>query len=1002
MAEFLKAKTSTFVNKPMGVIDTRTGGADVGNALANLGNQISQMAFEEAVVDQEQAGKDYVASLQTRNDKGELQYVELPKSLSKVATRAATPQLRKRYANELQLDTSRKLTQLHTENKDNPAEFDRKANLYITETINTLKDNGYGEVTGQFATDASGLMVQHSNKLKMDAYKKQEEVANEKSRVIISDNITSAYSLRVAGKSEDADKLDTATIAMLDELIENDAVNAPAYRERKSEIKTNRRQAIMEVEFNKFNGNAAQMAAYNRSLTLGKIQGSDIKLLPNLNDAHFQEQRKELNPTEIRKLTAWASTTKGKFADGYKASAKVIGFKNAQFNWTNGRANTGSKSESDNIDGAIGMSLGIGRKVNSIDMLSLSPERLTNVNTNQKINATVASSLKNIVNNPAVVATHIANLEEQDNNDAAERAANNYVNIASVVSGKLGIQKEKTAKAIQVKQLMRDGKMSAVQAFKAVHVPPEDAKAIAMDVRNKVIANDSSITEDNYKQSAYIKNQVKKIGLEYELDTKETNTLQIVYLNALRAKGATPESAKEVVEEFIEEVYKEDETSFNPFERTTGTRDTGSVSAYYNDDEREKVISIWQTTVDQDINQYTDEDRLVIGDNVFLMADQGNGSTGYGRWTLVDADGLPIKDDFGVITFDTDQITQQLQEEIENERKENEAEATLSKGWWQDIGSDFIGWYTGQKGSGLIRMKDGPQSLIPGQDMTTDLEIANREQTSVDVVESVVPKSDLVTGTQNVASNVSSFVSETGEKFVKNLELVSEKSVELQNKIYDLFKKEGSEVLRDSPEFIQLTSLLGPDPIDTIVNSVKAKRPIDAHVTAVEQLIEDEGFSSIQYPDGAGNSVGYGFAITSLEPDERALLPDINKVTKPQAKAVLNLKVKKITDKYRRDVPDWDTLSAKRQAALINFAFQLGYENVTAQGPDPTRQWPMFFDLLKRATKEPSGSDSRNEMFARVRNNMVYNYSPQGRTYTTWFNQTPDRAKLVAQKVRGY
>lgn len=1001
MAEFLKAKTSTFVNKPMGVIDTRTGGADVGNALANLGNQISQMAFEEAVVDQEQAGKDYVASLQTRNDKGELQYVELPKSLSKVATRAATPQLRKRYANELQLDTSRKLTQLHTENKDNPVEFDRKANLYITETINTLKENGYGEVTGQFATDASGLMVQHSNKLKMDAYKKQEEVANEKLRVITSNNLNESYQLRVNGKSNEADKLDQVSINNYKELISNDAINAPYYQEQISKIKTNNRQAVMEVEFRKLN--AAQMAAYNRSLTLGVIDDEDKGLLSGYTDKHFQDQRKDLNPTEIRLLTSWASTTKGKFADAHKASAKVIAFKNAQFNWTNGRANTGSKSESDNIDGAIGMSLGIGRKVNSIDMLSLSPERLTNVNTNQKINATVASSFKNIVNNPAVVATHIANLEEQDNNDAAERAANNYVNIASVVSGKLGIQKEKTAKAIQVKQLMRDGKMSAVDAFKAVHVPPEDAKAIAMDVRDKVIANDSSITEDNYKQSAYIKNQVKKIGLEYELDTKETNTLNIIYLNALRAKGATPESAKEVVEEFIEEVYKEDETSFNPFERTTGTRDTGSVSAYYiNEDEREKVISIWQTTVDQDINQYTKEDRLVIGDNVFLMADQGNGSTGYGRWTLVDADGLPIKDDFGVITFDTDQITQQLQEEIENERKENEAEATLSKGWWQDIGSDFIGWYTGQKGSGLIRMKDGPQSLIPGQDMTTDLEIANREQTSVDVVESVVPKSDLVTATQNVASDVSGFVSDTGEKFVRNLEIVSEKSVELQNKIYDLFKKEGSEVLRSSPEFIQLTSLLGPDPIDTIVNSVKAMRPIDAHVTAVEQLIEDEGFSSIQYPDGAGNSVGYGFAITSLEPDERALLPDINKVTKPQAKAVLNLKVKKITDKYRRDVPDWDTLSAKRQAALINFAFQLGYENVTAQGPDPTRQWPMFFDLLKRATKEPSGSDSRNEMFARVRNNMLYNYSPQGRTYTTWFNQTPDRAKLVAQKVRGY
>ena len=33
MVEFLKAKTSTYVNKPMGVIDVRTGASQVGEAL---------------------------------------------------------------------------------------------------------------------------------------------------------------------------------------------------------------------------------------------------------------------------------------------------------------------------------------------------------------------------------------------------------------------------------------------------------------------------------------------------------------------------------------------------------------------------------------------------------------------------------------------------------------------------------------------------------------------------------------------------------------------------------------------------------------------------------------------------------------------------------------------------------------------------------------------------------------------------------------------------------
>ena len=52
MAEFLKAKTTTFVNRPLGIISTRTGAAESFEALSRAGQQAQQMFYEEAVDNQ--------------------------------------------------------------------------------------------------------------------------------------------------------------------------------------------------------------------------------------------------------------------------------------------------------------------------------------------------------------------------------------------------------------------------------------------------------------------------------------------------------------------------------------------------------------------------------------------------------------------------------------------------------------------------------------------------------------------------------------------------------------------------------------------------------------------------------------------------------------------------------------------------------------------------------------------------------------------------------------
>ena len=79
MAEFVRAKKTSFVNKPMGVINTATGAGEAYDQLARLGDQAQQMFYKEAVVNQQKAGRDYVDNLkvQARNKKGEFIYTEL-------------------------------------------------------------------------------------------------------------------------------------------------------------------------------------------------------------------------------------------------------------------------------------------------------------------------------------------------------------------------------------------------------------------------------------------------------------------------------------------------------------------------------------------------------------------------------------------------------------------------------------------------------------------------------------------------------------------------------------------------------------------------------------------------------------------------------------------------------------------------------------------------------------------------------------------------------------
>ena len=169
---------------------------------------------------------------------------------------------------------------------------------------------------------------------------------------------------------------------------------------------------------------------------------------------------------------------------------------------------------------------------------------------------------------------------------------------------------------------------------------------------------------------------------------------------------------------------------------------------------------------------------------------------------------------------------------------------------------------------------------------------------------------------------------------------------------------------------------------------------------AFELLVDLEGMEAIPYQDGNGRSVGYGFAIAHLTPDELELIKNVENVTEAEAQAVLKIKIKKIIKKMDDEIDQWDSIEGSRRLSLISMAFQLGVENVLAISPNKGKNWPRFIGYVKEASI--SKGMKRESLFKKAADEMILNVNSKGRKFKTfWYNSTPKRAILMNQLLRG-
>ena len=232
MVEFLKAKGTSFVNKPVGVSNVNTGAVEAGQTLARVGQQLATQFFADAEQEQIKLGKEIGLTLPVRDDNGNLAFQTTPTTLSDVAKNAAEPIIQKRYEDALNVDIFSKLNEIRQKSRTS-SEFSKNVENEMSVYIEQTKLSGGERYVGGITETVAKLSAQHFNAMATEETKEAMRIASLQANQI--DNLNIADLISIAG-----DKINKATIGELDKELEDLESNAQAIvQKNNSNLTTN-------------------------------------------------------------------------------------------------------------------------------------------------------------------------------------------------------------------------------------------------------------------------------------------------------------------------------------------------------------------------------------------------------------------------------------------------------------------------------------------------------------------------------------------------------------------------------------------------------------------------------------------------------------------------------------------------------------------------------------------------------------------------------------------
>ena len=156
MAEIRRLQQQQVFNKPIGVVTPSNVGVKAGQDLANLGTRMMQSYFEKEVAVQKQKGVDAARGFAVRDaETQEIQFRQLPNSLSNIAKKEAQPLIDKKYQTALLADMKKEAAKLRADHDKDPEGFDTAYSAYIKKT-SELVDDRYRAFTIDLGSELAG------------------------------------------------------------------------------------------------------------------------------------------------------------------------------------------------------------------------------------------------------------------------------------------------------------------------------------------------------------------------------------------------------------------------------------------------------------------------------------------------------------------------------------------------------------------------------------------------------------------------------------------------------------------------------------------------------------------------------------------------------------------------------------------------------------------------------------------------------------------------------
>ena len=224
MVEFLKAKGTSFVNKPVGVNNVNTGAVEAGQTLARVGQQLATQFFADAEQEQIKLGKEVGMTLPVRDGDGNLSFQTTPTTLSDVAKNAAEPIIQKRYEDALNVDIFSKLNEIRQKSRTS-GEFSKNVENEMSVYIEQTKQSGGDRYVGGMTESIAKLSAQHFNAMATEETKEAMRISSLQHNMIDNKNIADLIS--IAG-----DRINKANIGELQNVLEDLDDNSLAILER--------------------------------------------------------------------------------------------------------------------------------------------------------------------------------------------------------------------------------------------------------------------------------------------------------------------------------------------------------------------------------------------------------------------------------------------------------------------------------------------------------------------------------------------------------------------------------------------------------------------------------------------------------------------------------------------------------------------------------------------------------------------------------------------------